>query len=122
MANLSLTDQIQKRAEEGRMKHELEMELALFNSIDIKETGLRLLNAVLGFIANTIINKKVVEFYSQDKKFVVKMSMLIAERDEEPVWHRCLYTMDEVSEFLGEDFDEYRAMLSKNSVLATKLS
>lgn len=56
MANLSLTDQIQKRAEEGQLKHELQMELALFNSIDIKETSLRLLNAVLGFIANTIVN------------------------------------------------------------------
>lgn len=87
------------------MKLELQMQLALFNSIDIKQTSLRLLNAVLGFIANTIINEKVVEFFSKDKQFVIKMSMLIAEREEEPVWHRCLYTLDEVSEFLNDEFD-----------------
>lgn len=123
LANLSLTDAIQGRANMGRMKQELEMMMALFNSLDLDDTtNIRLLNAVLGFIANIIVNNDVVEFFMQDKNFVIRLAKLVEQRQEEEIWHRCLYTLDEVSLFLDDEFEEYRIILKKNSTLATKLS
>lgn len=78
LANLSLTDAIQGRANMGRMKQELEMMMALFNSLDLDDTtNIRLLNAVLGFIANIIVNNDVVEFFMQDKNFVIRLAKLV---------------------------------------------
>ena len=53
------------------------MEQALFNSLDINKASLRLLNAVLGFIANVIVNNDVIEFLTLDKQFVIKMAMFV---------------------------------------------
>jgi len=52
--------------------------MALFNTIDLDSTAdLRLVNAVLGFIANIIVNNDVVEFFTQDKNFVIRLAMLV---------------------------------------------